>query len=97
MVLNGVAGHHGTIPFECVEAEIVANADCYRFIHPVGVFHYLGTLSKRDLSAMQIISTAETKLDEKFGVLSLKRVKDELIPHYERFKLQFREARRMLE
>ncbi|GHV24968.1 hypothetical protein FACS1894176_02400 [Bacteroidia bacterium] len=37
-ILNCVAAHHGTVPYSCIEAEICANADCYRFISPKGVF-----------------------------------------------------------
>lgn len=92
-VINCVEAHHGTIPFSCIEAEIVANADCYRFIHPKGVFHYIGTLTKRNLSFKEIIDGADAKLEEKNKILSLPYCKKQLEPHYISFKKMFAEAR----
>ena len=42
IIINSIEAHHGKIPFNTIEAEICANADCYRFIHPDGVFTYIG-------------------------------------------------------
>ena len=36
-IINCIEAHHKTVPFKCLEAEICANADCYIFIHPIGV------------------------------------------------------------
>jgi hypothetical protein len=88
-ILNSVEAHHGAVPFDSIEAEIVANADCYRFIHPLGVFHYIGTLTKRNLSIEQVIAGAESKLNEKRQILSLDYCKAELEPFYESFKQLF--------
>ncbi len=33
-IINCVEAHHKGVKFNCVEAEICANADCYRFLHP---------------------------------------------------------------
>ena len=33
-ILNCVEAHHGKVPYTCIEAEICANADCYRFLTP---------------------------------------------------------------
>lgn len=33
-IINCVAAHHKQVEFTSLEAEICANADCYRFIHP---------------------------------------------------------------
>ena len=62
IVINAAEAHHGGVPFVAVESEICANADCYRFIHPKGVFLYLTVLGKRldDFSAC--LSQAEAKL-----------------------------------
>jgi len=46
-IINCIEAHHGMIPFGSVEAEICANADCYRFIHPRGFFLFLAMLGKR--------------------------------------------------
>jgi hypothetical protein len=81
-----VEAHHGTIPYTCIEAEICANADCYRFISPKGVFGYFTTLGKRPLDFLACLDEAEKKLDEKYAILSLDICKSELEPYYQTFK-----------
>ncbi|MBK6565948.1 MAG: hypothetical protein IPG18_12290 [Saprospiraceae bacterium] len=88
-IINCIVAHHGTVPFSSLESEIVANADCYRFIHPKGVIHYIGTLTKRNLSLPDIVKQAEYKLDEKQAILSMDYCKKELIHHYDSFKAIF--------
>ncbi len=94
IIQNSILAHHGTIPFESLEAEIVANADCYRFIHPKGVLHYISTLGKRDLDFDSILNQAEAKLDEKWKILSLEFCINELEEHYKVFKNLFSMARK---
>lgn len=88
-ITNCVAAHHGTVPFESLESEVVANADCYRFLHPKGVVHYIGTLTKRNPDVTEVIKAAESKLDEKYKILSLAVCKKELEPFYHQFKSIF--------
>ncbi|MFN0277811.1 MAG: hypothetical protein ACKVRN_04325 [Pyrinomonadaceae bacterium] len=88
-IINCIEAHHGTVPFSSLESEIVANADCYRFIHPKGVIHYIGTLTKRNLSLEDIVKQAEFKLEEKKAILSMEYCKKELDSHYESFKSIF--------
>ena len=49
-IINCIEAHHQQVAFRCLEAEICANADCYRFIHPRGFFAYLALLGRRDYS-----------------------------------------------
>lgn len=93
IIINSIESHHGGIPFNSLEAEIVANADCYRFIHPKGVITYIGVLTKRNLSLEEIIKQAEYKLDEKKKILSLDYCKKELIGFYNSFKELFAAAK----
>ncbi|MBI4262670.1 hypothetical protein HY624_04045 [Candidatus Uhrbacteria bacterium] len=94
LLLNCVAAHHGAVPFTSLEAEIVANADCYRFIHPIGVLHFIQILAKREaLPHNEIIDTAEAKLEEKHAIMSLPYVKEQLEPYYQMFKKLFAAAR----
>lgn len=85
LILNCVAAHHGSVPFAGLEPEIVANADCYRFIHPRGVFDYIQTLAKRDLTDEQRVDAARSKLEEKYGILSLDYAKSDLERFYHYF------------
>jgi len=85
-LINCVAAHHGAIPFESIEAEIVANADCYRFIHPRGVMSFHATVVKRGNEYDASLKAVEAKLDEKYGIMSLREVKDDLEGYYTAFK-----------
>lgn len=92
-LVNCVAAHHGAIPFSSIEAEIVANADCYRFIHPRGVMSFHATAVKRGNDHDDALRVVEGKLDEKYGIMSLEVVKEELDPYYKVFKAILHTAR----
>lgn len=82
ILINSVEAHHGSISYNSIEAEICANADCYRFIHPKGVFYYFTTLSKRYSDFDSVINQIETKLNEKINIVSIPIVKEELFDYY---------------
>jgi len=86
ILYNCVSAHHGQIPHNSQESEIVTNADCYRFIHPTGVFEYLRILSLRQPKDYAfIITQAKNKLVEKWSLVSLPIVKKDLKPYYNTF------------
>lgn len=64
ILLNCVEAHHGKVKYQSLEAEICANADCYRFIHPQGVFTFIQTVTKRGLSHNASIQAVLAKLEE---------------------------------
>lgn len=86
IVLNAIEAHHGGASFKALEAEICANADCYRFIHPKGFFLYLTVLGKRYDNFISCLDQAETKMDEKMKMISLPLVRCELEPIYKTLK-----------
>lgn len=92
-IINCIEAHHGQVPHNCLESEIVTNADCYRFIHPAGVLSYLITLSKRSPDLTTNINGAEAKLEEKRRLLSLDVCRQELDGFYDGFKNAFSAAR----
>jgi len=92
-IINCVEAHHGNVPYKCVEAEICANADCYRFIHPKGFFVYLTVLGRRFKDFTDCLNTAEKKMDEKHGVLSLDACKAELGKYYQALKGFIKDSR----
>jgi hypothetical protein len=94
-IINCVAAHHGQVPFICKEAEICANADCYRFLHPKGFFHTLFELAKMGMEFDEILNTLEAKLDEKHKILSLGICKKELEKYYYQFKELIKIAREL--
>ncbi len=83
-IINCVEAHHGG-PYKCIEAEICANADCYKFIHPRGFFSYLISLGKT-MPLEDALKQAESKLEEKHKILSLEIAKNELEPYYQAIK-----------
>jgi len=92
-IVNCVEGHHGTVSFICKEAEICANADCYRFLHPRGLFAYFTLLGSRNGNLNKTIEFAENKVEEKHSILSLDICKEELEPYYKMFKTLIDKAR----
>lgn len=74
-------GWHGSL-----EAEICANADCYRFISPQGVFTYIQTVTNWGKGQNDAIDMVLAKLEEKHNVLSLPICKKELEPLYQQIK-----------
>ena len=92
-IVNCIEAHHGTVRHSCIESEIVTNADCYRFLHPVGVISYIGTLSRRNPDLVSVIEGADGKLDEKYALLSLDVCKAELAGFYNSFKEMFKAAK----
>lgn len=88
-IINCIEAHHGKIPFKCIEAEIVANADCYRFIYPLGAFSYLEILANRSNDTIQNIKQLEFKQKEKYNMLSLEKAKEELYSYYDHFSKLF--------
>lgn len=85
-IINCINAHHKHVKFKCIEAEICANADCYRFVHPRGFFAYLTLLGKRYDNFDDCLNQAETKLDEKNNILSLDICKKELSNYYKTLK-----------
>lgn len=91
-VINCIEAHHKEVPFSCIEAEIVCNADCYKFLHPRGVLFYIGVMMERTQDFEKALTEVEAKADEKMNNLTLEICKKELEPHYKNFKALFKEA-----
>lgn len=92
-VVGCVESHHGTKPYDCLEAEICANADCYKFLTPRGIFIYLTMLGGRGQDISSCLDQLEYKMDEKYKTLSLEVCKNELIDFYQKFKELIKTAR----
>jgi hypothetical protein len=88
-VVNGVRAHHGDEPFKSLEAEIVANTDCYRFLLPQNMLEHISRNRQKGNSFMDVIEFADKKLEEKWNILSIDICKQELKPYYEAFRILF--------
>lgn len=91
-IINCIEAHHGKIPFKCIEAEICANADCYRFLSSAGVFAYVCFLSNKLDNLEAILSKVMEKMNEKHRMLSLDKAKEELEESYQMFLKLFNNA-----
>ena len=85
-ILNCVEAHHGTIKYESKEAEIVANADCYRFLTINGFLRVIADFSREGMPFNEAIKLAEEKAEEKWSIISLPEAKNELEPDYKLIK-----------
>ncbi len=92
-IINCIEAHHNDVPYTCIEAEICANADCYRFISPKGVFISLISASKRYDKFEDCLNWVEMKMDEKYNILSLDICKQELEGYYQTLKKYIADAR----
>lgn len=91
-IYNCIEAHHNKVPFKCTEAEICANADCYIFIHPIGIFTYMELLIKREKSLEERTIQLRNKLEEKHQIISLDKVKEELEDNYQMFLKLFNDT-----
>lgn len=85
-LIKCIEEHHGVDKFYSIESEIVCNADCYKFIHPKGVFDYCSILGRRFNNLNKELEQLEYKMDEKYNAMTLEIVKNELAPYYNSFK-----------
>ncbi len=76
-IINCVEAHHNG-KYTCKEAEICANADCYKFLHPRGIFSAFVLWGGREQNVDSIISKAKEKIEEKHKILSLEICKEEM-------------------
>jgi len=92
-IVSCVESHHGKDKYDYLKAEICANADCYKFLTPRGIFSYLTILSFRTQDFEECLRQVEYKMDEKYKALSLEVYKKELNGYYQEFKDLLKKAR----
>lgn len=92
-IISCIESHHGVTNYFCLEAEICANADCYRFLSPAGFFHGFMVYNGRGLNFQEVLAQLEKKIEEKHNILSLNICRAELEDYYLTFKKLIREAR----
>ncbi len=92
-IIKCVEQHHGSERFFSLEAEVVANSDCYKFIHPKGVLYYSSMLGRRFHNFDKELEQLNFKLNEKHNILSLDFAKEELEPYYEIFQKAINKAK----
>jgi len=81
-IKNIIRAHHGTVPYKCLEAEIVANADCFKFLHPKGAMFFLTNLGERGREFSESLKYFENKVEEKQKTISLGVCRKEAKEYY---------------
>lgn len=92
-IIKCVEQHHGAEKFFSLEAEVVSNSDCYKFIHPKGVLYYSSMLGRRFHNFDKELEQLNFKLNERHNILSLDFAKEELEPYYEFFQKAINKAK----
>ena len=77
--------HHNK-EFGCIESEICANADCYKFLTPRNIFKMFYNMRQNGYNFEEILMIADEKSDEKWNLLTLDICKKELEPNYYKIK-----------
>jgi HD superfamily phosphodiesterase len=90
---NIIQSHHKTVPYQSLEAEIVANADCFKFLHPKGAIFFLTNLGKRGLKFPEALDYFEKKIEEKKKIISLKICQQEAEKYYQLLRALISSAR----
>jgi hypothetical protein len=93
-IISCIELHHGTDKYPCLEAEICANADCYRFLSAEGFFHGLLIFGQRTADFNEVLNNLEKKIEEKHNVISLSICRQELEDNFQNFKKLIEAAKR---
>ncbi len=78
-----ITEHHAK-KFSCIESEICANADCYKFLVPKKILRMFYNWKQRGYNFEEIFMLAEEKVDERWNSLTLDICKKELEPSYKK-------------
>lgn len=92
-ILKCIEEHHGVDKYYSIESEIVANADCYKFLSIKGMMTYHSILARRLNDFESELDQLEYKMDEKINHLSLDLAKEELNDNYRVFKKHINDCR----
>lgn len=84
-VFSCIMEHH-TGKFSCIESEICANADCYKFLVPKKILRMFYEWRNRGYNFEQIFLLAEEKVDERWNALTLDICKKDLENNYKEIK-----------
>lgn len=77
IILNAIKAHHGKIPTNSLEAEIVKNAECFKFVTLKGVLIFLHELGIRGMQFEEAAKYTLEKMNQKKKLLTFKDCKKE--------------------
>lgn len=71
IILNAIEAHHNKIPTESMVAEIVKNAECFKFVTVQGALIYLHELGLRGIKFDEAVEKVLLKMEQKRKLLTL--------------------------
>ncbi len=77
IILNAIEAHHGKVPTKSKIAEIVKNAECFKFVTIEGSLIWLHELGRRQVPFEQAIDKVLQKMEQKKSLLTLNDCKKE--------------------
>ena len=82
-IINSIEAHHGGLEHNCIESEIVKNADNFRFLDPMGLLiSVYWTKENNGRSLSEWIKLAKEKVEEKYKLVTLDICKKEAEENY---------------
>jgi hypothetical protein len=82
IILNAIRAHHGKVPTESKVAEVVKNAECFKFLTVKGELILLHDMATRYMPFLEAVAFAKYKAKQKMGYITLKEVKPEAERNY---------------
>ncbi len=77
VILNAIRAHHDKVPTESTLAEVVKNAECFKFLTVRGAVILLHEAGKRGMTFSEAVAYARSKATQKLRYISLPGVKRE--------------------
>ncbi|MCJ7804205.1 hypothetical protein MUP35_00520 [Patescibacteria group bacterium] len=90
-----ILNHHGAKRYPSIEAEICANADCFKFLHPRAFIAFIASLGKRGRPFEDLLKYAKEKVEEKIAIISLPEVKQEAKEYYQLLSKLFEKTQKV--
>ena len=83
IILNAIEAHHDQVPTESKEAEVMKNAECFKFLTLEGISIFLADLRRRGMTHDEAAEYALDKMNQKRQLLTLEDCKQEAEKHRE--------------
>lgn len=77
IILNSIQAHHGKVPTTSKVAEVVKNAECFKFVTVEGSLIWLHELGLRQISFEIALDRVLQKMDQKKALLTLEECIEE--------------------
>lgn len=77
IILNAIEAHHGQVATASKEAEIMKNAECFKFLSLEGISLFLADMRRRGMTHDEAAEYAMDKMNQKTQLLTLEDCKQE--------------------